>query len=322
MRRFSFVLCVAAALVLPGASPRASGSVEVRELSAGTAGPGVATSVFYGREEFTGVRELRFDERLAYHGTRLEMPTVSFLAGPSASAGPAGGASWSGRKTALAMIASAILPGMGELYCYTASRDNWTLARVPAFVALDGYMWYGYFHNHSVGKDYKHDYEVYADAHWNLDRFLANHPCCASLGGCGTWQYYNEHCQGQYNYFVYTPKESSTEEYYENIGKYNAFAFGWDDAQAWDYSNVNEATDYQYWTPHRQYYWSLRKDSDRYLLRADNYLMGLLVSRVVSILDTGWLAYRISKGNDPDKGWSLRFKTYDTAPSLVITRRF
>jgi|GEM_PF-1545819 len=318
MRRFSFVLCVAAALVLPGASPRASSSVEVRESFAAAAGPGVATSVFHGREEFAGVRELRFDERLMYHGTRIETPTVSFFAGPTASAGPAGGASWSGRKTALAMIASAILPGMGELYCYTAQRDNWTLARVPAFMALDGYMWYGYFHNHGIGKDYKHDYEVYADAHWNLDRFLTNHPCCASIGGCDTWQYYNEHCQGQYNFFVYTPKESSTEEYYENIGKYNAFAFGWDDAKPY----LGDASNYQYWTPHRQYYWSLRKDSDRYLLRGDNFLMALLVNRVVSILDTGWLAYRISKGNDPDKGWSLRFKTYDEAPSLVITRRF
>jgi hypothetical protein len=284
----------------------------------------MATSVFQGREELAGFRELRLDERLAYRGTRLEMPIVSLLSGPTASAGPGGGASWSGRKTALAMIASAILPGMGELYCYTASRDSWTLARVPAFVALDGFMWYEYFHNHKVGKDYKHDYELYARAHWDLDRFLANHPCCASLGsgGCGTWQFYNEHCQGQYNFFVYTPIESSTEEYYENIGKYNAFAFGWDDAAAWDFNNPTEAKDYQYWTPHRQYYWSLRKDSDHYLGRADNFLMGLLVSRVVSVLDTGWLAYRISKGDDPNKGWSLRFKTYDEAPSLVITRRF
>ncbi|MGD1048936.1 MAG: hypothetical protein ABR899_09355 [Candidatus Krumholzibacteriaceae bacterium] len=318
MRRFSFLLCVAAVLLLPGPSPRASISVEVRELSAGTAGPGVATSVFQAGEEFAGVGELRLGERLAYHGTRLEMPTVSFSAGTAVSAGPAGSASWSGKKTALAIVASGILPGMGELLCYTASRDNWTLARVPAFVGLDAYMWYGYFHNHRIGKDYKHDYELYAGAHWSLGRFLANHPCCAAIGGCDSWQYYNEHCQGQYNFFIYTPIESSTEEYYENIGKYNTFAFGWDDAKPY----LGDAVNYQYWTPHRQYYWSLRRDSDRYLLRGDNYLMGLLVSRVVSMLDTGWLAYRISKGNDPDKGWSLRFKTYDEAPSLEITRRF
>ena len=321
MRRFFFVLCVAAALVLPTASPRASGSVDLREPSAGTAGPGVATSVFHGREESAGVRELLLDERLAYHGTRLERLEISFLAGPAASAGPAGGASWSRRKTALAMIASAILPGMGELYCYTAQRDNWTLARVPAFLALDGYMWYGYFHYHGIGKDYKHDYELYADAHWKLDRFLANNPCSKFGTRDTTWQEYNENCQGQYDFFVYTPKESSTEEYYENIGKYNAFAFGWDDAKAYP-DNPDLANDYQYWTPHRQYYWSLRRDSDRYLLRGTNCLMGLLVNRVVSILDTGWLAYRISKGNDPDKGWSLRFKTYEEAPSLEIARRF
>jgi hypothetical protein len=318
--RVALIVFIAGVLL---ASP-AWGSVDVRRGSEDGARPGVSTSVFRVADEFAGVRVFRPAERLSYRGMRLEVPAPAYPAGRSSPVASPPDASWSGRKTAIAVIASAILPGMGELYCYTASRDRWTLARVPVLVALDGYMWYGYFHNHSVGKDYKRDYEEYADAHWSLEKFLKEHPCCNQGVGdsCDSWTYFNQNCQGEANYFFYTPRELDSEEYYENIGKYNAFAFGWDDAEPWDFNNVNEFNEYRYWTPHREYYWSLRKDSDRYLLRSDEYLMGLIVSRVVSMLDTGWLAYRISRGHNPDKGWSLRFKTYDEAPSLIISRRF
>jgi hypothetical protein len=322
--RFAVVLCTIGGLALAPASLCATGSAGIQNDFAGIELPGVSASVFRAPKEGVPVNALRLDERLAYHGTRVGPPDASFLGSPAAHAAPAAGASWSGKNTALAIFASAILPGMGELYCYTATRDGGTLARVPVLVALDGYLWYGYFHNHSKGKDIKQDYMDYADAHWELDRFLKNHPCCNQGVGdsCASWQDYNETCQGQINYFFYTPRELDTEEYYENIGKYNAFAFGWDDAGAWDYNNPDQFRTYQYWTPHRTVYWGLRKDSDKYLLRADEYLMGLVVDRIVSMLDAGWLAYRISKGHDPDKGWSLRFKTYDEAPTLIISRRF
>ena len=322
--RFATVLCIAVVLMVPPAAMRAMGGIDFQKELPVAARPSVSMSVFRAEKEQALGNRLRLEERLAYHGTRLEAPEPSMFAGSTAYAGPAGGPSWSSKKTALAIVASAILPGMGELYCYTASRDRGTLARVPVFVALDGLLWYGYFHNHAKGKDIKQDYMDYADAHWDLNRFLKSHPCCNQGVGdsCASWQDYNAGCQGQINYFYYTPRELDTEEYYENIGKYNAFVFGWDDASEWDYNNPDQYLTYQYWTAHRTHYWSLRKDSDKYLLRADEYLMGLVVARVVSMLDTGWLAYRISKGHDPEKGWSLRFKTYDEAPTLIISRRF
>ncbi|MDD4856686.1 MAG: hypothetical protein PHD74_01120 [Candidatus Krumholzibacteria bacterium] len=321
--RFALVTCIAGVLLFSAASPRASGSIYVPRDPAAAGLSAVGRSVFSPENESSGVRGLRLDERLSLRGTRIEAPASLHFGGSVPSSDVVPRASWSRRKTAMAMVASAILPGMGELYCYTASRDRWTLARVPTFLALDAYMWYGYFHNHGIGKDYKQDYEDYADAHWSLAKFLRDHPCCnAGVGDtCDSWEYFNENCQGA-NYFYYTSRELDSEEYYENIGKYNAFTFGWDDAAEWDYSNDPSGDNYQFWSPHRLYYWSLRKASDKYLLRGDEFLMGLLVSRVVSMLDTGWLAYRISKGQDPDRGWSLRFKTYDEAPCLVISRRF
>jgi len=183
---------------------------------------------------------------------------------------------------------------------------------VPVFFALEGYFWYGYRDNYKTGKDYKRRYEEYGDAHWDLDRFLLQHPCCDGIGGCENWQEYNQYCQGAFNYFLFTPKEEDREEYYENMGKYNAFVYGWDD---W-------AGQSDFWTPHRRYYWSLRGESDKYLLRSDQFIMALIVNRVVSVVDTGWLAYRMSRGGNPEDGWSLRLRTRDTAPCLIISRGF
>jgi hypothetical protein len=315
--RYAVVPLVAFLLALVPAALPASVNPASAKAGAGPAVPGMASSVFRVDGELGFPRaKLPVGERLPFHGTRVAIPEAFLSGSGPAQAGPGAGASWSRRNTAVAILASAILPGMGELYCYRASRDPWTLARVPVFLAVEGYLWYSYVDNQNTGKDYKHQYETYGDTHWSEDRFLQNHPWCQGVGGCPDWEYYNENAKNDYNYFYYTPIEADREEYYENMGKYNAFAFGWDDAL--DYADP----DFAYWTGHRTYYVSLRNASDDYLLKADQSLMGLIVNRVVSVIDTGWLAYRLSKGQNPDKGWGIRFKTLNRTPTVVINRRF
>jgi hypothetical protein len=258
--------------------------------------------------------DLRGSEDLSLRGAHDDLPDAAILnllpEPPSYVPAPRS----SRKRIALSILGSAILPGLGELYLYLESRDNSVLARVPVFFALEGYLWYGYNHNHDKGKDIKREYMDYADAHWSLERFLTQHPCCAGYGGCDDWRFYNESCPDDYSYifFPYTAVEDDEEEYYENIGKYNAFVFGWDD---W-------AGQFDYWTPNRKYYWSLRDESDKYLVRADNHLMFLIVSRVISMLDAGWLAYKMSKGEVEDEGLSLSFESRPSAPMVAVRYRF
>jgi hypothetical protein len=310
--RIGFPLtCIVSCLLVSTVSPRASVVVDMRT-KAYSAESNSVVSVFDSGLEATDAPMPRFNETLKLSGSRLDMPTVSWSdmrASRLAARSTAGGGK---KRIATAVAASALLPGLGELYLYLDTRDRATLARVPLFFALEGYLWYSYADNHSKGKDFKRQYETYADAHWSLDRFLQTHPCCAYVGGCKSWQEYNENCQGELPFFIYTPREMDREEYYENIGKYNAFVFGWDD---WD----NQA---DYWTPHRHYYVSLRNESDDYLTKGDQRLMGLIVSRVVSMLDAGWIAYRTSRGQGGDGGWSIHRGGGGVAPSLVISRRF
>jgi hypothetical protein len=291
-------VCFLVSPVLAEGAPRseAAGSIE--------------TSVF--REPASGLEfdALNVDKTLRMDGKRIETPIVPasrILAGKSSS-----GASRK-KRMIISVICSAVLPGLGELYLYRESGDKGILARAPFFFAAEGYLWYGYIHNHSKGKDIKEEYMNFADEHWSLERFLTQHPCCADLDPCDSWQVYNEECQSYFNYFLYTPREMDEEEYYENIGKYDAFAYGWDD---W-------ADQPDYWTPNRRTYWSLRGDSNRYLLRADQHLMLLIVNRVVSMIDAGLLAYRMgSGGSAEEEGWSIELEQGFEAPVLNLCYRF
>lgn len=259
----------------------------------------------------------RMRETLKLSGPRLESPSVSYselLRARGAAQFEVFPARGGGTKSiALAVLASAILPGAGELYVWSGTRRLSHLLRAPVLMALDAYLWYGYRDNYTRGKDIKSRYEAFCDAHWSEERFLLQHPFCQGIGGCDDWQQYNRDARDDYYFFIYIPKELDREEYYENAGKYDAFAFGWDD---WDggYDDL--------WTPNRTKYWQMRFDSDHYLLRGDQYVMLLIVNRVVSMLDAGWLAYRASHGAYDDVGWSLDLRPGLVAPTVGVSYRF
>jgi hypothetical protein len=99
------------------------------------------------------------------------------------------------------------------------------------------------------------------------------------------------------------------------MGKYDAFAFGWDDWNG-DYNDVEA------WTPNRTAYWNMRSESDDYLLTADRYVMALIVNRVVSMLDAGWLAYRYNKGSYDDGRWTLDFRPGYGNSQIGLSCRF
>lgn len=284
-------------------------------------------SVFEGDGERFDLESYRSRETLRLSGKRADMPVVSFselmlARGVEQERRVSSGGK---RRIAISVLASAILPGLGELYLYFDSGEKSYLTWFPLFMAVDGYLWYGYKKNYDEGKDFKRQYEEYCDAHWSEERFLDQHPWCDALpsGQCDSWQQYNEECDLQPFFFLYIPKELDREEYYENCGKYDAFCFGWDDwdPAAWD-GNYDEQFKELAWTPHRTYYWDLRAESDKYLVRADQHVMLLIVNRVVSMIDAGWLAYKMNKGEKDDGGISLDLEPGLTSTMIGISYRF
>ena len=303
-----FVVSCLLALLLAGLAIEASAAPSTHAIAAKETG---------GRT--FDLESYRMNETLRFTGRKLETPIVTQEeleaqrsgfqeAGSSVSARPK-------RNIAAAMIASAVLPGIGELYVATGTKKVSHYIRVPVFLALDVYFWYSYRDNYDKGKEVKAEYEMFGDEHWSEERFLLQHPYCDGIGGCDSWEQYNEDAKGDYYYFVYIPKHLDHEEYYENMGKYDAFAFGWDDWNG-DYNDVEA------WTPNRTTYWAMRTESDDYLLRADRYVMALIINRVVSMLDAGWLAYRYNRGDYDDAGWTLDLRPGMESSSIGLSYRF
>jgi len=307
--------CFILIMIFTAAAP-ARGSTR----AAGTSAPqrvGGDTGVFSKDSPLLDLDRYRVEETLKLSGPRLEVPIVTYdeLMRARPGAGPAAARPGSTKKIAVAVIASAILPGAGELYVWTDTRKLSHLARAPLFMALDAYFWYSYDYNHGKGKEIKAEYEAFCDAHWSEERFLQLHSYCVGIGGCDSWEQYNEEAKGDYWYFVYIPKELDREEYYENCGKYDAFAFGWDDWDG-DYDN------FQPWTPNRTTYWAMRGESNDYLAKGEDFIKLLIINRVVSMLDAGWLAYRATRGAYDDGGWSLDLRPGLVAPTVGVSYRF
>jgi len=265
-----------------------------------------ALSLFNSEDGSLDFKALKRAETLSLLGERLENRSASvgeMMMKDSFSEGTL--SAGSKKRIAVSMVASALLPGLGELYLYfnSGSKDMSILARAIGFIALEGYLWYGYDSNHDRGKDFKRQYEEYGDAHWSEEDFLTDHPYCDGVGGCASWEEYNEFAKDNEWYFYYTAKEVDREEYYENMGKYDAFSPN-------------------YWTPHRTHFVSLRDESNKYLLRADHHIMGLIASRIVSMVHAGWLAGREGDRGGSSGGWSFELKNSAVRSRFSLNYRF
>ncbi len=127
----------------------------------------------------------------------------------------------------LPVLFSFLVPGTGELYLGHYVRGGLLLgAEITA--------WVGYAHYHNEGLDKRAEYEAYADAHWDYDRWIDDHlateglvdPTFEELDSIG-----RNHWDQWPGYHTWHSKEEEKQNYYENIGKYDWFISGWED---WD----------------------------------------------------------------------------------------
>ncbi len=176
------------------------------------------------------------------------------------------------------VLYSTLLPGLGEL---TMGYEKRGIALMVVEVAA----WAGYFTYHTDGLDMRDEYEAYADVHWSETKFVDDH-LCPTLPPTGRTLEMLEEC-GQavsgsggdwwLGYVPWVSKEEDKQHYYENIGKYDWFASGWDD---WIPNSTSPVT------PHRTEYRAMREDSNDALDNANSCIWVSLAARVFSIAET------------------------------------
>jgi hypothetical protein len=216
---------------------------------------------------------------------------------------PAAPADYGEKSVARAMLLSAAIPGLGQIYA--GGKRGYVVGGTMA--AVDAFSVWQYFSNNGKGDDKKGDYELWADKHYKRDRFY-EYVCdtvvvysgyeafsvCADPARCQ-----NAECKDAVDEAFPLSKQSDG-LFYEQIGVEDKYVFGWDD---WDpYGRENHEDLWLGWVPseplpegipdaskNRDIYNGMRKDADDYYSSADRFAWIMVVGRVVSMVDAAIL---------------------------------
>ena len=247
-----------------------------------------------------------------------------------------------------AFFLSMLLPGLGEYY--VGSK------RSILFLGIEAAAWYVYVTNTNKGNDLDTQFKEFADSHWHYD------DTTSSTGESLVYNYFNWFkAQLKKNNFTYdisstdyavidsltelmigksgishSIPSSKTQQYYEMIGKYPQFVYGWEDIVAnnaalrdstgqangnYDESVQNVISLY------RTKYMSMRKESNDKLKLGQKGIDLMIFNRVVSAIDAARLAYHHNKKIDSELSMvrmSIVQKKINNhkVPMLMFTKKF
>ena len=200
-----------------------------------------------------------------YHRTEAAVPR-SAASQDSTDEQPHGGSVR--RSSKLAFLMSLVLPGLGELY-YGAEKTGAAFMAVEAGAGITFARW------NSKGDSIERQFRDFADLHWHEEDYRQldlNTP------------------QGFYHRGeTLPPKQEDAQQYYELIGKYNQFVFGWDDATDGQ-GRVGMGIPFtvhpsQIRSTNRDSYEDERTRSNRYLKRSSRILGLVVANHLVSAVN-------------------------------------
>ncbi len=212
------------------------------------------------------------------------------------------------------VLASLVLPGAGE--ALLGHKRGYFM------MALDIFAWTKVASNHKDGNDLRDEYYAFADAHYSDGRltraYLASTPDI-ERNGMGSLYFPDigtiADSTGLDALPLYVTKEEDRREYYENLGKWDQFVFGWDDfLSPQSYAQLPGNEDYTptenskidfanpWVSENREAYRLLRDASNDAFKTRDRWLTLNLGLRVFSVLQTAWLDGLLGGGGGGDGG--------------------
>ncbi|MGD9140965.1 MAG: hypothetical protein PVJ42_05445 [bacterium] len=199
------------------------------------------------------------------------------------------------KSTLRAMLLSALMPGLGEMY--VGGTRGYITGGV--LVGIDAMSIYKYFDLNGQGDDLRDAYREYADRHYSKEKF-------------GNYIYYEiaqyntefafceeggdfedpDKCDSVLNYYF---PLADDDDFYEQIDIVDRFVFGWDD---WEHAGIIYTNAWNAWDPNseipevietetarRLTYKSMRDEANDAYSSADKYAWIMLIGRVVSVVD-------------------------------------
>jgi hypothetical protein len=213
---------------------------------------------------------------------------------------PPGG---SRKSVARAMLLSAVLPGLGQMY----AGGTRGYAVGGAMAAVDVMSAWKYYDNNRKGDDIKSDYQAYARDHYSRSRFTEYvRDTVVVFSGSDVFEtctvpgsYDSSDCWSSIHN-VFPLSDGDDAAFYEQIGDEARYVFGWDDwfpertsahADAWldwdPYTSLPEGIPST--SSHKRHFAAMKDDADDYYGRADRYAWVMVIGRVVSMIDAAIL---------------------------------
>lgn len=230
------------------------------------------------------------------------------------------------KSTRKAFFLSLILPGLGE--AYVGSK------RSLAFLGVEAFSWWIYSSYTKKGEDKESEYRSYADTYWHysdvfdsegdtLDydyfRWLKFHFNEIGIlpGGLSPNNHVlidsllkltvDEENSNIYGHSVHNLPPTKTQQYYEMIGKYKHFSYGWEDIEDNNQTIRQEDGSIKFdegidiiVSPMRSHYEDLRDDSNQKIKTGQRGVHLMIINRVVSAIDAARMAYSHNKKMDSE----------------------
>jgi len=217
-----------------------------------------------------------------------------------------------------AVLFSAAIPGTGQLY-------NGSAWKGAAFLVLEAVAIFAQFHYDSEGGKLENRFEALADGQWNEDAYwdwIAE----ISDRDRNDDSALREYEKATFSHFL---PEKKNQQYYENIGKYNQFVFGWqdfrDDILVGQSFTLTDYKDGSYQgekletiSPTRNDYTEIRKDSNDNFKRASTFTTITVFNHVLSALDAGITANRNNQKIRATVGMRGLLYRNEVVPALAL----
>jgi hypothetical protein len=183
------------------------------------------------------------------------------------------------RSPGRAFFYSLLIPGGGQVY--TGSKT-----KAAIFLGVEAALWVGYFTFHSDGKSKEDEYINYAEQNWSAEQYtnwLIEEK--GIVDDDSTWYDSN----GQPQTFSHHLPDTKNQQYYEMIGKYEQFLYGWQDT---DYRSGDILSDL------RGQYLTMRDESNDAFGKAKAAAIFSIANHLLSAFEAALAAKKFNRQQD------------------------
>jgi hypothetical protein len=245
------------------------------------------------------------------HLARAEQP-------PDIGAGPRAGRiyEFEAKSPRRAFLYSLVVPGLGQLYAGSKIK-------AAIFLAADVALWGGYFSYRSSGHTKEDEFRAFADLHWSDGPYWDSLKAVRNIDRWKDGDEFPHHLPYEITQAGDTVALKNL-EYYENVGKYDQFIWGWDDIAQISASAAEPEDNYA--SANRNIYVLMREDANKQFDRARALAIVSIGNHLISAFDAALTARRHNRMTEQAQklDFDVKLATYNrnAMPWVNVAYRF